>query len=201
VWFNNATVGLTAYTSLNKTTNGGINWTALASPVTYYVDGICGRGNEWWVARGSKIYYSSDNGANWAEQYTAIGAFNHINSSRIGSTVWGVRNSGNISRYVSQNSGITPINGTVPDNYSLSQNYPNPFNSMTKVKWQILNANIAKITVFDILGREVRTLVNEKLQPGTYEITFDASKLASGIYFYRLEAGNFVDTKRMILTK
>jgi hypothetical protein len=100
-----------------------------------------------------------------------------------------------------QTIGVNNINSIIPDKYSLSQNYPNPFNSMTNVKWQMLNECEAKIVVFDMLGKEVATLVNEKLDAGSYQILFDASQLPSGIYFYKLTAGNFSETKKMILLK
>ena len=72
---------------------------------------------------------------------------------------------------------------------------------MTKVKFQIINSGIVKIKVFDILGKEVATLVNEQLQPGTYETTFDTGKFTSGVYFYRLQTDGYTETKRMTLVK
>jgi hypothetical protein len=97
--------------------------------------------------------------------------------------------------------GITQISGEVPDRFSLSQNYPNPFNPMTNVKFQIPNAGFVKLIVFDILGREVSTLVNEELKQGTYSVNWNAVNNPSGIYFYRLITGDFIKTKRMILLK
>jgi hypothetical protein len=97
--------------------------------------------------------------------------------------------------------GVNNNNSIIPDKYSLSQNYPNPFNSMTNVKWQMINECEAKIVIFDLLGKEVITLVNEKLKPGTYQVLFDASQLPSGIYFYKLTADNFSEIKKMVLLK
>jgi hypothetical protein len=97
--------------------------------------------------------------------------------------------------------GITPISTETPQQFSLSQNYPNPFNPNSKIKFQIAKLSEAKLVVFDVLGREVSTLVNEQLKPGTYEVDFGGSKLASGIYFYKLETDGFVETKKMILVK
>jgi hypothetical protein len=98
-------------------------------------------------------------------------------------------------------SGIVPVNESVPNEFKLFQNYPNPFNSMTNVKWQMLNAGDAEITVFDLLGKEVAVLMNENLQPGTYQITFDAGNLSSGVYYYTLTTNDFSSTKAMILLK
>ncbi len=103
--------------------------------------------------------------------------------------------------FVSPGIGITPISSEIPKDYSLSQNYPNPFNPNSKIKFQITKLNNAKLVVLDILGREVSTLVNEQLKPGTYEVDFDGSKFSSGVYFYKLVAGDFVETKKMILVK
>jgi hypothetical protein len=90
----------------------------------------------------------------------------------------------------------------IPETYSLDQNYPNPFNPTTNIRFGIPSTGEAtKLVVFDMLGREVVTLVNEKLSAGVYTATFETSGLASGIYFYRLTAGKFVETKKMIFTK
>jgi hypothetical protein len=91
--------------------------------------------------------------------------------------------------------------GNLAERYVLEQNYPNPFNPSTTIRFQILNSSQVKLKVFDIVGREVATLVDERLQPGSYETTFNAKGLASGVYLYRLQAGNFVETKRLILLK
>jgi len=89
----------------------------------------------------------------------------------------------------------------VPKKYSLLQNYPNPFNPSTTIKYSIVIKGEVKLTIYDILGREVSVLVNEVKDPGYYEVNFNASNLASGVYFYRLVAGNFVSTRKMLLLK
>jgi hypothetical protein len=89
----------------------------------------------------------------------------------------------------------------IPDNFSLSQNYPNPFNPSTNIKYQITDNKFVTLKVYDILGKEVATLVNEKQNAGTYEATFDGSKLTSGIYFYKLTCEDFSETKKMLMIK
>ncbi len=95
----------------------------------------------------------------------------------------------------------------LPTQFHLSQNYPNPFNPVTKIKYRIgvVDENLrplqTQLIVYDILGREIKTLINEVKSPGNYEITFDASQLASGVYFYRLISGDFISTKKMILLR
>jgi hypothetical protein len=106
--------------------------------------------------------------------------------------------------------GVEQLTQIIPDRFSLSQNYPNPFNAISKIKFEIppFNPPLSKggrggvsLKVYDILGKELQTLVNEQLQPGTYEVTFDGSGLASGIYFYQLKAGEFLETKKLVLLK
>lgn len=97
--------------------------------------------------------------------------------------------------------GISNISNEVPAGYSLSQNYPNPFNPSTNLEFGISDLEFVSLKIFNTLGREVATLVNERLSAGTYKYSFDASGLTSGIYFYTLKAGKFTETKRMILVK
>lgn len=89
----------------------------------------------------------------------------------------------------------------IPNYYSLSQNYPNPFNPATQIKYTIPKAGNVVLKIYDVLGKEVKTLVNEKKEVGVYNIDFDASNLSSGIYFYRIESGDFTAVKKMMLVK
>jgi hypothetical protein len=90
---------------------------------------------------------------------------------------------------------------TVVSNFKLSQNYPNPFNPTTTIQYEIPNSGLVTLKVYDILGREVKTLVNQHKNSGSYEVNFNAGNFSSGVYFYRLQAGNFIQTKKMILLK
>ena len=90
---------------------------------------------------------------------------------------------------------------TLPEKFSLGQNYPNPFNPSTTISFSILNSEFITLKVFDVLGNEVATLINEEKSAGSYQVEFDASALTSGIYFYKLQAGNFIETKKMILLR
>ena len=101
----------------------------------------------------------------------------------------------------SQLIGINIISKKLPNNFKLSQNYPNPFNPNTKIQFAIPQNGIVSLKVYDILGREVKTLVNQSLKAGTYEINWDAATYSSGIYFYRLESENYYEAKKMILIK
>jgi hypothetical protein len=96
---------------------------------------------------------------------------------------------------------VGTIGTETPSEYSLKQNYPNPFNPITNVKFSILNSGQARLIVYDVMGREVQTLVNEMLKPGKYEVSFDGSKLPSGVYYYKLDVNGFTQTRRMVMTK
>ncbi|MCH7965239.1 MAG: T9SS type A sorting domain-containing protein [Bacteroidetes bacterium] len=99
---------------------------------------------------------------------------------------------------------ILPVeeeNNLIVDEFKLFQNYPNPFNPVTRIKFQIPQAGKVTIKIYDILGAEVTTLLNEERPTGIYEIDFNASRLASGVYFYQLKAGSYIETKKMILLK
>jgi hypothetical protein len=97
--------------------------------------------------------------------------------------------------------GVSINNNNVPKNYSLGQNYPNPFNPTTNIKFDIPKAGHVRLAVYDMLGNQVELLVNNEMQPGSYSTDFNAAKISSGVYFYRLETGDFSETRKMILTK
>ena len=97
--------------------------------------------------------------------------------------------------------GVNNLSTGIPGKYSLEQNYPNPFNPQTKIKFALPKDEFVKISIFDISGRVVANIVNEKLTAGSYEADFNGGNFASGTYFYKIEAGNFVETKKMILVK
>jgi hypothetical protein len=115
------------------------------------------------------------------------------------------------AKYIGANGvlgGVTSIedeNYYQPNNFYLAQNYPNPFNPSTKINFSIPNVGsglaLSVLKVYDVLGNEVATLVDEYRSAGSYEVDFDASKLSSGVYFYRLQAGTYVQSKKMTLLK
>jgi hypothetical protein len=89
----------------------------------------------------------------------------------------------------------------IPTSYFLSQNYPNPFNPVTSIRFALPHAGHVALRVYDLLGREETTLVDEEMPAGTFTVTWDATRSSSGMYFYRIVAGAFADTKRMMLLK
>ncbi len=208
IWFNSTTRGLAGGSSttpgLLTTTNAGVNWSAITSPYpTSSISGIVGTGTTWWISQqGTGISISTNDGANWSTAYTAAaGNFYHMTMARTGSTIWGVRSNGGISRYGTPLTAITPISTVTPENYKLGQNYPNPFNPVTKINFAIPKSGLVSIKVYDVLGKEVQTLVNEVKTAGSYAVDFNGSNLASGIYFYKISVDGFTDVKKMTLVK
>jgi hypothetical protein len=106
-----------------------------------------------------------------------------------------------IRAYVTVGTTDVPSVAPVPTSYALGQNYPNPFNPSTTISYQIAGASEVTLRVFDILGREVRLLVRERQEPGTYRIAFTPEGLTSGTYFYRLQAGAYTETRKMLYVR
>ncbi len=96
---------------------------------------------------------------------------------------------------------VDPAIREAPHGLLLHQNYPNPFNPSTTIKYDLPKSSVVRLSVYDVLGREVSVLVNERMDAGVHEAKFDAVGLSSGMYVYRLRAGDYVSTKRMILMK
>ena len=188
-----------------NTTDEGTNWNFQTSGTTedlysvQFIDNNTG----WAVGTNGAILYTTNGGTNWNSQIggTKEGLFSvHFNDNNTG---WTVGDSGTILK--TTNGGVSFVEeqeiDEIATNYSLTNNYPNPFNPSTKIKYSVPKSSNVVIKVFDILGKEIETLVNEEKQTGTYEITWCAENLPSGIYFYRIQAGDFVETKKMILLK
>lgn len=148
------------------------------------------------------VYSSIDNGTNWIQDtsnltdlYVMSLAVDNNGILFSGTDAEGVFRTGNGSTAVKNQQS------NLPTSYTLYQNYPNPFNPTTIISYSVPKSSLVTIIVFDVLGREVETLVNEQKIPGNYNITFNASRLASGVYLYRMQAGSFVQTKKVILMK
>lgn len=187
------------------TTNGGSNWISRSfNSVNFY--GIdFATIDTGYVSGTGKIYKTINGGSNWFQQSVpvfdtiAIKGIYCINSQN----VWAVPWSGQLI-YTTNGGGpvgIQPISNQVPSGFSLAQNYPNPFNPNTKIQFSISKSVFTKLTIYDISGRVMAILVNEDLKPGIYEIDWNASHRASGVYYYKLEADSYTETRRMVLLK
>lgn len=189
-------------------TNHGTNWSQTNSyyAITFAFDGnTVLLGTEYHPSYNTwGVYTSTNNGANWTPKNE--GLTNNITGLAFliynDNIFLGTNDMVNLwRRPKSEVIGIQNISNEVPSIYSLSQNYPNPFNPTTIIKFQIKDSRFVTLMIFDMLGKEIEAPVNEKLQPGTYEIGWNASEYTSGVYFYKITVGDFTDTKRMVLIK
>jgi len=200
--------GLTGGATLMRTTNFGFNWSQVPSlgsgnfggfvvfPAPVDEFGYC-----WYVRSDNKIYRGGS-GYNWQVEYTApAGSYRHLSKARNGAYIWAVRSNGGITRCTCYLSGITKLSGSVPDVFSLRQNFPNPFNPQTSIDFDIPRKSKVKLNVYDLSGRLVTSLIDYELIPGQYRVSWDASGLASGVYFYSLITDEYVQTRKMILMK
>jgi photosystem II stability/assembly factor-like uncharacterized protein len=201
-------------------TNGGTSWTMgtyIAAGAQYGLKGVPGTDYMWMTGAGlfsGHVLRSTDNGVWFDTEFTfqpgnAGGCISMVNINcgwtATVSTESGI-NGGRIYKYTN-NIGVVN-NGEIPSEFKLGQNSPNPFNPTTKIKFDIgtplppfSKGGIITLKIYDALGKDVATLVNEELKPGTYKVDWNASDLPSGIYFYRLDAGSFSETRKMILLK
>jgi hypothetical protein len=190
-----------------KTTNYGTNWTLDTVPGSGYITGITCLIAMFVLTRGDTIYERYQN--NWYPHYhSPSGVYKYVDNKGLGNWVdhYAVGSNGGIT-FMCVGEGVQKISSEIPNMFSLSQNYPNPFNPVTKIKFDVPldsrlrgNDNVT-LKIYDVLGREITTLVNEKLSPGTYEIEWDASNYPSGVYFYKLITADYTETRKMVLVK
>lgn len=205
------------------TTNGGQQWTRRHNGIPNLVNTLIrsclirpGSSTEFYAGLGNAtnsgigVYRTTNAGISWSEfnsgvmnNTISVRALNF--NSTIGRVLAGAAHptvtTGQGLFYYDFPSGIGNQNITLPDAFKLNQNYPNPFNPVTTITYAIPNAQHTMLKVYDINGREVRTLVNDIQSAGGYEVRFDGTGLSSGVYFYELVSGNFSDTKSMMIIK
>ena len=210
IYFANDLTGYTTGSDLNvyKSTNGGDNWFIVRAgnndgyrSIQFFGDYGIACGNN------GNIMKTTDGGITWTVQ-------ERITDNYLRSLYFTDQNTGYFAGYhgtilKTTNGGLSLLQATnevIPRRFVLHQNYPNPFNPVTKIRFEIpVNGEtggfLVKLSIYDIQGRVVASLVDEQLNAGLYELNFDASKLTSGVYFYNLQTNGFSDTKKMILMK
>ena len=182
-------------------TNNGTSRTA-AGLTSAYVRSLAVSGTNLFVGTSyNGVFLSTNNGNSWTNvnappKWVLSLAVNetHLFAGFYKNSVW--------RRPLSEMiTSIQDLSNQIPTKFKLEQNYPNPFNPSTKIQYSVPQSSNVIIKVVDILGNEIETLVNEEKPIGTYELTWNAANLPSGVYFYQLKAGSFVETKKMILVK
>jgi len=186
---------------LMKTTNGGTIWSNINIGISFPTSVSFANVNQGWCSHYNRISFTSNSGLNWTVQFNNSQVWNRdiffINENE----GWACGSFGTIVHTSTGGIGINKISSEIPKGFKLYQNYPNPFNPVTKLRFQVPDLAKVKITVYDILGREIAALVNQQLQPGTYEVDFDGTNFASGVYFYNIRAGEFMHSRKMVLIK
>jgi hypothetical protein len=200
-----------------RSTNNGTNWTHTSlnnqNVISLAIDG----NNIFAGTSDSGVYVSNDNGANWIQRNEGLSTSYIFDFCILNNYIFAGTYPTVYRRPLNELIGIQPISNEVPTSFSLSQNYPNPFNPSTKIKFEIPllrgvsegRGVLTSLIIFDVLGREIATLINEELNPGIYEVELNASNNPSGVYYYRLASGDpssgsgqvFADTKKMVLLK
>jgi photosystem II stability/assembly factor-like uncharacterized protein len=190
-------------TKIITTTNGGANWISNPTPNkkqrnVFFFDGNTG----WTCGDNGVIYKSMNGGINWVTE-TIPG--NYLLNSicfPANETGWTCGDGGVILK--TTNGGITGVQQTgtgIPKKFSLSQNYPNPFNPVTQINFDLPKTGLVNITIYNSLGKEIKQIVSKELFAGSYSIDWDASLNPSGIYFYKITAGEFTQTRKMVLVR
>jgi photosystem II stability/assembly factor-like uncharacterized protein len=149
------------------------------------------------------VFLSSNGGSTWIEANLGLTNLAVVCLAVCGSNMFaGTYNGGVWRRPLAEMvTAVEPIAGQPPHEFVLDQNYPNPFNPSTTIKYELPKSSEVRLSVYDLLGREVSVLVNEKREAGVHEVKCDGANLASGVYFYRLQAGDFVQSKKLIIVK
>ena len=184
-------------------TNNGTNWTPVNSGMTYYiVYSLVVYGTNLFAGTIGGVFLSTNNGKNWTEANTGL-TNTPVSLVVSGSNLFAGTDSNRIWRRPLSEmiTGVDNQGNGIPSQFILKQNYPNPFNPSTKIRYSVPKSSNVIIKVFDILGNEIETLVNEEKPVGIYEITWNAANLPSGIYFYTINAGTFIETKKLVLLK
>jgi len=199
-----------------RSTNNGNSWTAVNNGLTntyirsFLICPFVGESSETNIFVGtgwSGVFHSNDYGTNWMQINTGLTNY------QVDALIISINAAGDTNLYAGTDDGVwrRPLSEIItnveniddnnPNHFSLSQNYPNPFNPTTSIQYAVSSREFVTLKVYDLLGREVATLINEEKPAGEYEIEFNASGLASGIYFYKLQAGSYSSIKKMICLK
>ena len=196
-----------AYNGVFLSTNNGTSWTEVDSSLTNtFVNTLVVYGTNLFAGTHSGVFLSSNNGTSWMDVSSGL----TTNTNVISLIVYGTNLfAGTVVDEISVwrrplSEMITSVESSskdLPTRFVLGQNYPNPFNPNTKISWQSPVGSWQTLKIYDVLGNEVATLVDEYKPAGKYEVGFNSSNLPSEVYFYQLKAGSFVETKKMILLK
>lgn len=218
VWFNDAQYGVATSSSSNavaRSTDGGATWSSVTVAGSGFLIACGGAGtDDFWYARGTSIYRSTDRGATFASAFTGTGTYVGLSFVGYGSGVsgWGCTSTGGIAGFYGSLTGVDGQQGEVPAVFALMQNYPNPFNPSTSIRYALPQAAHVAVRIYNLLGQEIALLKDEVQTAGAYDVVWhgknsSGQSVASGVYLYRLEAtpvnggATFNSFKKMVLVK
>ena len=183
-----------------RSTDDGLHWTSITTNF-WPRELVFNSSDHIFAISFSSVYRSTDDGVTWTTVNSGL-TNNLLASIAInnGGIIFAAT-TGGLFRSVQSTTSVRELSADAPSSFSLNQNYPNPFNPTTTISFSIPTSEFVTLKVFDVLGNEVATLVNEEKSNGIYKVDFNASNLSSGIYFYTLKAGRFLETKKLILMK
>jgi hypothetical protein len=201
-------------TTCARTTNGGVSWFAQTIPSTV----TTGYFNAKWVPNSSTVFIvnspstgatqsfkSTDNGATWTSLTWPAGVTycTHMDMYYTGgvATLYAACSDGSVCKLTQTITGVNDPQTSIPSDYKLEQNYPNPFNPTTTINYSIPKASFVTLKIYDVLGNEVMTVVNEQQSAKEYSYTVDFSKMTSGVYYYTIKAGSYSASKKLMLVK
>jgi hypothetical protein len=202
--------GVAANPSVFKSVDMAENWDASGVGLSgYSVNTFLPVGINILCGTAAGVFYTTNNGDNWLNMSSGLPPNQNVASLvNTGGSIFAAVGTVGVWKRGINEVGINQISPEVPGGFSLSQNYPNPFNPVTNIKFSIPKAGNIKLVVYDAMGREAVTLVNSHYSAGTFNVDLDASMLASGVYFYKLElrpggsvVAEFTDTKKMMIIK
>ena len=192
------------YTDYTKSTDNGDTWMTNNFPtfISSYAENTLGHLFIGTFNSGQGVYRSTDYSETWEQLNTGLPIMD-IRSVAVDDQDYLYAGSWGMSMFKTTTSTFVSVDELKfePTSFSLEQNYPNPFNPDTKIKYSVPQTSMVKIIIYDVLGNEIETLVNQEKSTGDYEVEFDGSKLSSGVYFYQLRVGNFIETKKMVLLR
>ena len=188
---------------LYRSCDNGVNWEDISIPD--FIATSCmifNSSGHIFLSDSNGVFHSIDNGDNWTTLNTGLTETN-IHTLRIDND--GYLFAGSASGYIFKSnqiiSGFSESTTELPQSFYLYQNYPNPFNPSTSIRFSVSKRTLVQLKVFDIIGCEITTLVNEELEAGNYDITFNAGDISTGVYIYQLKAGTYMESKKMLLVR
>ena len=196
--------GLKQNFGIYKSSNGGFNWVQVAAGNYKSLEISAVNHSILYAGSPAGLHKSVDGGAAWSlynDSFSPSKVIIGLAMDQAGGDTVFAATPDAVYKVWGGWTGITDLGGPVPESFSLGQNYPNPFNPVTKFNFRILRTSNVRLVIYDILGKEIQILLSQQIQPGNYEVQWDAAAYPSGVYYYRIESSEYTSSRKMVLTK